>query len=363
MRSVGKTNEKVYEVEILRFLAAVTIICYHAHKQLFGDPSFVGFNFSFFCHGYIAVEFFFVLSGILMGRKLYELRDDHSQLVGKETVSYTFRKIERIFPEALLATLIDIIVITTIANMTLMQCFKYFVDSFWSILMVKAIGFYSVGANGVLWYITILIIGTVILYFLGRKNYDTFVRIVFPLGGLLIIGYIDYSTGMLSGVYQPMGFGFKCFWRGIAEMAIGCSLYEYIIAHKERPVRKAILVFNTVLLFVCLICLLIYATFNCSREYEFHSLFIIIVVLWLLFTGNNYVSGLFKSRFWGFLGQISLTMYVNQMFCIRLAEAFIGENNLALYYLFVLILDIVTAIIVTVGMKKVRSSIKNVSLA
>ena len=342
-------NKKNNEIELLRFFAALMIVLYHAHKQAFGDPSFDTFSFSFFCHGYIAVEFFFVLSGILLGKHLYKYRcmeDTGKEQLGKDTVDYVVNKAKSFAPEAIISTIISIATFIVIKQYTLEESFFYIADSFWNLLLLKDLGFASESPNGVLWYLTALLVATPVIYYMGRKSYDRSVRFIMPFAALLILGYLDYTTGMLSGVHQWVIIAYKCLWRGLAEMMIGCTLYEYIVnyqnARNDSLIRRtAITVLQLVLVFL----VTIYSCLNITREYEFHCLLAIIVILFIVFSKKSLISNLFNNKICSYLGSISLCMFVNQMFCIRLAEAYIGFENLAAYYLFVVVSDILSAIV------------------
>lgn len=68
-------------IELLRFIFMSMIVLWHCEKCL-----------GFMAHGYVAVEFFFILSGCLLFRSCKV----HNQVT---TIQYTTKKIKKLYPE------------------------------------------------------------------------------------------------------------------------------------------------------------------------------------------------------------------------------------------------------------------------
>ena len=76
-------KEKNHSIEALRFLFMLVICCWHRYGSE-----------GLFPHGYLAVEFYFILSGYL----LYKSFSKPNSL---STIDYTLKKVERFAPEYL----------------------------------------------------------------------------------------------------------------------------------------------------------------------------------------------------------------------------------------------------------------------
>lgn len=59
------------KVELLRFFFCIAVLLFHEQKYILGEASLEhGVHFALFPHGSIGVEFFFVLSGVLMAKSI-----------------------------------------------------------------------------------------------------------------------------------------------------------------------------------------------------------------------------------------------------------------------------------------------------
>lgn len=331
--------KKNYELELWRFVAAIMVILYHSHKQLFGDPSFKGFSFSFFCHGYVAVEFFFIVSGIMLGKKLYMLRDEKFPLI-KETGNFIKRRYSSVFSYALIGTGLNMLfIILTSEERTLTSCIRFVLDSLSTIFMLQCIGIPTNNANPFLWYITVMLLVSLIIYVLGRIRYTTFVKTGWIIS-IIILTYLYFTTGMLSGVHVKI-FGIeKCIWRGFAEMIIGASLYEPLKTFKEKQVTRTERLIYTALEILAYGYFLIYSTVDCTRKLEYLALLLVAVAIIITLSEHSFLSALLNRKSFGLLGKLSLPMYVTQGVCIKVAEKYVGASNLYLYYFIVLVMDI-----------------------
>lgn len=88
-------SKKNGTIELLRFIFCMDILLFHIEKYIFGEPSLKnGIHVAFFPHGAIGVEFFFLLSGCLMAKSIFEIksRDKNGSLV-KNTLTFMKKNI------------------------------------------------------------------------------------------------------------------------------------------------------------------------------------------------------------------------------------------------------------------------------
>lgn len=85
-------------IDLMRFVFCVLVILYHINNRLDLNPPF-GLPekyFSFFSHGKIGVEFFFIVSGYLLAAKAK--KNYSADNIAKSTKSFMYRKAMSIFP-------------------------------------------------------------------------------------------------------------------------------------------------------------------------------------------------------------------------------------------------------------------------
>lgn len=88
---MGNSSNKDYGIEILRVLFTFMILILHVNQRLLGD--------GLFCKvGGVGVEFFFVLSGILMAKKIQNLnKNGKSENLFEATADYVKKSICRYY--------------------------------------------------------------------------------------------------------------------------------------------------------------------------------------------------------------------------------------------------------------------------
>lgn len=99
-------NKRNSAIDILRLVFAIIILLYHSNVVISGS------GLGIFKYGYIGVEFFFIVSGWLL-MSYVDKKESLRRLVtpvGKETVTYVFGKIKKIYPYYFSAFVIAFIV-------------------------------------------------------------------------------------------------------------------------------------------------------------------------------------------------------------------------------------------------------------
>lgn len=309
-------------VELLRFIFALMILFFHIQKRFIdGKPYIAGTGLTFFYHGNIGVEFFFLVSGWLMAAGCFAKRENPPELIGSETAGMMWKKIKNIFPYHLFAIVLTIAVNAYFLYDTAKDRAYYVIDSWASVFFLQVFGFQSTWVNKLTWYIDVWLMVTFVFYIFLRKYYDVFVKIVCPALALCVLGYLDYTYGCLSGIDTWTGGFYKCFLRGLAEMALGCSAYSL-----TRRINKTCfsetgkrIIAITELLGYILVAL--YACSGLDYKYEFPILFLLWGLVILTFSDINPKHEIFDKAIFAKLGKASLLIYLNQFYAIRLVQS------------------------------------------
>lgn len=318
-------------VEMLRFIFALAILFFHIHKRFAGDDVIelgnTGLNF--FARGYIGVEFFFLVSGYLLAASAEAKREVPTDLIGTETALMMKKKFWNIFPYHLFAIILTIIVNAYFLEKTALDRYHYVVDSWASIFFLQVFGFDSTWVNKLTWYLDVWLMVTFIFYPLIRKYYEVFVKIICPLLALFILGYMAHEYDGIAGVDGWTGMFYKCFLRGLSEMALGCCTYslsrQYSKYHFSKTGKRILAVVEA----VCYIIVFRYACTEMDVKYSFPVIFVMWVAVILTFSEINPCHRVFDRPIFTWLGRVSLLIYLNQFYAIRLVQELLEGRSFA----------------------------------
>lgn len=184
--------------------------------------------------GYIGVEFFFIVSGLLMANSAEKRRETNDTLsLGKDTYLFMKKKILGLMPNIYIAWIIAFFV-EHIGNFSVKPMLKELFYSISELLFITESGFlnYSVGAG--FWYISAMLIAMFILYPLMRKYKDIFFYIIAPLLCIFLLGYSFQTWNSFSGPRTWLGYCNKGVIRALLGILIGCICYKIGSVLKNR---------------------------------------------------------------------------------------------------------------------------------
>ena len=210
---------------------AFFIVFYHTawinHNAVFGYPK----------AGYLAVDFFFIVSGYMIMRSCRE-----NQRKGTEpgTLRYCFHKLMSFLPYLIVVEIIFGIVnglAATDPSYAFEKNFDKFMAGMWyqlkNILCLSMLNIYN---GDISWYLSALILSTLILYPIIRRSEVVFPRYIAPALGVILIIIILVVTGQINSPnHTTFGFLSKGLILGVAEMSLGIFAYELTgIMQKHR---------------------------------------------------------------------------------------------------------------------------------
>ena len=313
------------KVELLRFFFCIAVLLFHEQKYILGEASLEhGVHFALFPHGSIGVEFFFVLSGVLMAKSIF--RRQNSAASPNEYLGFLSHKYLSVFPQHLVAFLIAVWVWAVFDGFqSLTQLVKYLVDSIPNFLLIQMTGISLANPNHVEWYISCMLIAMAILYPLCRRYYTAFTHYFAPLFSLLILGYLFYTTTSLTGVSTWTGLCYKSVLRALIEVALGTTAFELsrcLAAASLTSLQRTCLTVAEVLL---LLCTATYILMTFPKKYEVYLLGVIALLIVISFSNVTWGSRLAQNRLNLFLGKLSLPIYLSQLSGIRLTQHFLPQ--------------------------------------
>lgn len=288
------------EIDILKVLFAFVIVVFHAHNL----QSVSG---TFFPRGYLAVEFFFIISGFFMGRKL---RNPNAP----STARFLVGKIVPIYPVFFVSTLI--VFFLRMSTLGWANCAEWVRSVFLAIpefcLVQMAGAKVGRGYNGVTWYISAMLLVMAILYPLFRRFRDYF---RFP--GALLVALVCYAVinrnfANFCVAAEWTGFCTYGVVRAAAGISLGVFLEECVQRAKPIQLSRAGSIVACALKNLLLV-LLLAGMANAIRwklpgSMDYIFVFVFFIFLFLVLSG---LGGSIKLHSAGWLGQASLYLYLN----------------------------------------------------
>lgn len=171
---------------------------------------------------YIAVEFFFIVSGFL----LYSNLDRLTQSC-KNGVDYFWLRFRRIYPYYLGSFLICTVLYAWIYEKRLIDVL---VTHVFEAFCMQGIGLDLpwVYVNNTTWYLSVMLIAGFLIFHCLVKWKDTFVHFVAPVIVMVTFSYLFRYLGTINGVAETDGFFLnQALMRGMADMCLGIFAAEF----------------------------------------------------------------------------------------------------------------------------------------
>ena len=308
---IKKTVNKAYnpEIDFWKLIFAVIIFLYHANKFTKGMIPF--------SRGYIAVEFFFILSGYFMATKI---RSNMRKGIYTRTNQFLKGKLLGFYKIFFAAFLIAFVGREILTYDSFTGVIRNFLSSLYEVGLLRMYGLYITKSyNGTTWYISAMMIAMAFLYPLAAKFKRQFFTVASPMLALagwaaLLLKFENLNTadGTVFG-----SFVFSGVIRALAGLCMGMFINECCELLKEKGYRptKAGNVFFCVVEFLALGWILIYINFaspkNWSAKYDYAIIPYIALFLFIVLSGLSGIPKLLAGKDFSILSKLSLYLYLN----------------------------------------------------
>ncbi len=306
-------SKRIGEIEILRFLFCLLIVVFHCNTRIIHHQE--GYDFQFLCapRGYIGVEFFFMLSGFFMAHSTQRMRADAPDRAA-QYLRFLWKKYVSVFPYHIIAfVLLFVKLCADLKGFSLNLLFKVLPNFF--LIQRSGIKYYDV--NSVEWYISAMLLAMAVILPFAVKYKDTYAKYIAPVSALIIYGFLLHRSGALGNIHAWTSVGFKCFWRALAGINLGffasacvAVLQRCRFSKKERGVAITVrlILWGTVFVFAFLL-------YPQRHDFVFVVMMFVALVLTFVF-GFESKNG--SGKVPAYLGRLSLTMYLNQIFTVKI---------------------------------------------
>lgn len=326
-------------IELWRFIFTIGISFGHFHtfgiRALGIDPSEWVMQGTRLLAAFVVLSGYFMMDGYM--RKLNKgVLENHS--AASQSWAYFGKRYLALGPAAFLAALAAFIVRNAINNTPLAKLPTLFVNSIYEFLSLNQIGFVGVHEttssaalaealaegvtttywNGPLWYVSALLVGGTLLYYLLAKNKDLFVGFLCPFIILGVYGVEGYNS-ILNGsgrTFVKGNLGFLSIPNGVlrvaAGMCIGVLLWYVVDFFKSRELSSTVKGILTVLNVFFSVLFLWTMWFGIPWG-EFQHELLQTAFMGVLLIGQDSLSKVYNQKWAGYLGRLSLYFYLSHV--------------------------------------------------
>lgn len=280
--------QKNYCVEALRFFFIMLICLWHT----IGDTSFIK-------HGDLGVEFFFILSGMMLF-KSYIKPDSLS------TLDFALKKIKRFTPSVLifLPILMCVQWNWVPSSLSIDEISRSFSLLVGEIFNIGNAGLWGGRINEPLWFLSVLIVGSTLIYGFLKQFKSPGIWCI--LISIVLYAYlIETGEGSIRGVGHMTVY--RHLIRGCASIILGCSLYLFVIQKKNELNHKWCGVLNIITI-ISVIGLII--SIISPVSYDSYAVCYLCILLVAAFTENSVLFKLLNNQLWSFFGSLSWPIFL-----------------------------------------------------
>jgi len=280
-----------------KFIFAILIVCHHSLYVL---------NDVHFCRCYLAVEFFFIVSGFFIAKSWNEKRKESPFLWWK-------RKSLRIYPVFIYSIMLLVLIGLLAAKNS-----KVFIvsnkDLIYELLFLNNAGITKYAINIPDWYVSCMLISGFFYMAFMTMNENLLKFLIIPTAIIFGISFLVNNFQTLN-VHSKIIFSIIDIGviRAFVDMGVGIELYYYVSSmHKGN--NK---IYNSLL--EVLLCLAIYLFLINSNSSRYDILIIPIFSLLIVacFLNRGIIAALLESNVVQFLGKFSLPLYLTHFVVIR----------------------------------------------
>lgn len=290
------------KVDLMKFLFSLVVIIYH-----FGNA--VDYEHEIFNKGYMAVEFFFIVSGFLFAKSLSRVKYEKETLAS-DSAAFMLRKYKSFMPYHIFMVAVTFAYLFIHNGWNIGELAVNVADSLPDILLLQMGLVKQQSLLGHEWYISAMLIVMFVLTPIVIKYRESFTKIAAPAVSLLVLGYLCRRfDGSLNLVFDDTGFFYAGVLRALAELSLGCLCYEICKSGVLEKMNRYFLMAAEAAIYILL---LVYANKGLEEISPYVVVILLAVAVTLSFSDTTSVSFL-NNKAVSFLGKISFPIYLMQI--------------------------------------------------
>lgn len=295
-------------ISFWKFIFAIMIVIFHG-KILANDGDFILFK-----GGYIGVEFFFIVSGVLLAGSIIKVWDKDNANLGKDTWKFIWNKVVGFIPYVVIAYVLFLPIVYKFNGYSISKI----ASSIWEVLLLGEAGIKSVAINVPIWYLSSMLLSMAIIYPLMRKFKMNYVYFIVPLVVILGIGFLTQQSNTVDRMRYWLGFTYYTNIRAFVELNLGILIY--FIAKKIKEIKFTFIgrLFLTIIELGCLSAPFLIAMFiSNSYRYDYVLILVIAIGVCIAFSEKTLEYNLLSNNLVFFFEKLSLPLYILHSFCCK----------------------------------------------
>lgn len=327
-------KKRYYNIQLLRFIFCVVIVNYHFYSiQLKHFDSLP----NFFCRGYLADEFFFMVSGFFFCKTISGVQNKPID----NTVSYITKRIKNIAIPYYFSWILCFIG-GRIQNILLGEStntLDSLINSIYELTFLEMFGFVKgLYSNSLSWYFSALIISLSIICPVLIRFKDVFSLYVAPIIAFFLLGILSINFDYLYYPHKVLyGFVLKGMVRAFANVSLGIFMYSFVDKYKGKINiinNKALRLVN-IIAWIIIIGYMIVPFDNNTEilSVQYDYIFLLIIFISLLYSFLTYDDRYSKitGNIFDWLGKVSVYIYFGQPIFYSLWRWFLSISIRTIY--------------------------------
>ncbi|MBE6719282.1 MAG: acyltransferase [Ruminococcaceae bacterium] len=318
-------KKRTGEIEFLRFVFCLFVIMFHCNQKIFRQFSPDRFDYTWAPHGYIGVEFFFILSGFFLAVRLAKINYDNTpkSKLGKTYFQIIWHKYISVFPYHLLA-FVPLFVLDN--HLKGDYTFDKLLRVLPGLFLVQRTGINSYNVNGVEWYISAMLVAMAVIIPFAVKYKEVYFRYAAPVIAVLVYGYLIREFKTISDSSAWTSIGYRCVWRAVAGINLGIFAYQCTQKLKKYNYSKAERTTAFFVRYILFAVTALYMLSTITKKFEIYIVFVIFIATLLTFV-FPIQNKIFQNNLVLFLGRMSLPMYLNQLLAVSIVKEYVKIHS------------------------------------
>ena len=302
-------------ISLLKFIFAIIIMRYH-FRVAFVSNKFVLFPINL---GYLAVDFFFIVSGYYFGLSAIKDWNKRSNIY-LDNLKMLWKKIKKLLPYSIIATIITCIGVYIFRDYSISRLLP-------SLLGMFFLSSFGIGDNivGAIWFVSSMLISMAIIYPLLRKLKVNYIYFWAPL--IIFFGFgILYRNFSSLNIHEIALNNYinGGLIRALANINIGVIL-GYVIKNSHLTVKPVklyiyIITFVEFLLYAFIIFIILF--YPKGSHLDYLLILVIVLALTISLSEISYSTKLFSNKFVYYLEQLSMPIMFNHVMVLRIFSEF-----------------------------------------
>lgn len=290
-------------LDLLKFICSVLMVLFHSYTFAQSREE------AFFKGGAVLVEFFFIVSGVLLAASAERQsgRPD-AQALATETLGFMKRKFFSLCPDYYVAWIFSFLVLHLQSVGSIIQDLS---QSLWSLLLISEIGLIGYNSNAVTWYISGMLLVMLALYPILRRYGKMWYYVIAPLLWVFLMGYSYQTFKNFSAPSAWMGWYLKGLYRAVMNITLGTMCYQLSRALAGISFTKLSRHLLSLLSFGCFGAAIAYLWGHPSSKRDWTIVVLFAVTITIAYSNAGSLSRVLTHPFWNRLGAFSYSLYLS----------------------------------------------------